>query len=791
MKTIIPLAIILILGFHVVQGQVLEKEISLSYSHVSLEKILSDIGAQYGLSFSYSPDLTQLDRKVSIEEKNIGLRYALEKIFSQVEMEFMESGNQIAIRRKRGSTSLFVLRGEVKDKITNISLPFASVRMQGTPVGTMTNGQGEFVLNVPAGNEHASVTISSIGYKNYRVTLGTSPLPSSFLLEEDATELAAVTVMSNSGRSILREAISRIKENYDTSSVLYTYFMRDVSYYDGTAASAGEAVYQAYRGSLNRKPAKQLKAVKGRRVKDFAFIQRVFQAFPRFTSFEVGVDRRVVLSAELNAKKEDGEFPSQKFLKQHDFELLGTSILDGRDVYVIEFDQSDLHKKKPLYKGKFYIDTESLAFIRMEWALSPKGIKNARFFSKSNAVALLFGFSECTVLGHTAIMNYKPWNGKWYPSMIEMSGNILLQKSRKNFSTALNFKTNVVVTDIQRGAKPFDPAEVLTSRDLQNSGFESKFDYWGGYNAVPSDPEFEEAIQSIRENNNEHGFDTKFWRKFHPHLSEREFVMGDSQACPLDTAAILGAKEDDLMKPRYPVLDRSVGTRHFLIHYLAADSAYAQEILPVLEDNYNRVLRDFHMKLISELTHIELYPDVEHYHFAIGNPDLPQSEVGMATDDNIVKMVSPRNPGTYHTRESLLKVAVHEFAHCVHYRFLDLLSEQDQRKISQGKEAFWLFEAIAIFEAGQFYDPAKFEYLRNGSYPSLATLNDVEGGKIYDVGFVLIDFMQRTWGQEKVWHLLRVNGDIENTFAITEDEFQRMFYAYVETTYLQRAGLTN
>ena len=789
MKTIALLTIILTLGFHVVQGQVLEKTISLSYCDVSLEKILSDIGVQYDLSFSYSPDLTQLDRKINIDEKNIDLRHALEKIFGQAEMEFMESGNQIAIRRKRGSMPFLVLQGKVKDKGTNISLPFASVRIQGTPVGTMTNSQGEFVLNVPAGNEHASVTISSIGYKNYRIALETSPLPSSFLLEEDATELAAVTVMSNSGRSILREAISKIKENYDTGSVRYTYFMRDVSYYDGTAASAGEAIYQAYRGSLNRKPASQLKAVKGRRVKDFAFIQRVFQAFPRFTSFEMGVDRKVVLSAELNAKKEDGEFPSPQFLKQHDFELLGTSILDGRDVYVIVFDQSDRYKKKSLYKGKFYIDTESLAFIRMEWALSPKGIKNARFFSRSNAVALLFGFSECQVLGHTAIVNYKPWDGKWYPSVIGMSGNIRLQKSRKNFSTALNFKTNVVVTDIQRGAKPFDPAEILTSRDLQNSGFEAKFDYWGGYNAVPPDPELEAAIQSIRNNNNERGFDTKFWKKFHPYLSERELVMGDSQACPLDTAAIMAAKEDDLMKPRYPVLNRSVGSRHFLIHYLAADSAYVQEILSVLEDNYSRVLRDFNMKLIPELTHIELYPDMEHYHFAVGNSDLPQSEVGMATDDNIIKMVSPRNPGSYHTRESLLKVAVHEFAHCVHYRFLDLLSGQDQRKISQGKEAFWLFEAMAIFEAGQFYDPAKFEYLRNGQYPSLVKLNDVEDGKIYDIGFVLIDFIQRTWGQEKVRQLLRANGDIESVFAITEDELQRRFYAYMEITYLQRAGL--
>jgi len=317
-----------------------------------------------------------------------------------------------------------------------------------------------------------------------------------------------------------------------------------------------------------------------------------------------------------------------------------------------------------------------------------------------------------------------------------------------------------------------------------------KVAYWDGYNAVPPDAEMEDAFQAIARENKQHGVDMKFWRRYQPYKSHPEYLVRDSILCQQGALTEEGvpvlnkSHEDKLLKPKYPGLDRTLNSKHFVLHHVSGDSAQAREIASVLERNYDRVLADFGMAALTAPVHAEIYPDIEHYHFAIGQPDAPDSDAGMAVDDNRFKMVSPANPGSYHTRESLLKGVVHEFAHCVHYQFLDRLSERDRQRIGDGREAPWLFEAMACYAAGQFYDPRKFEYLRNGQYPSIAELNGVEkNGKVYDLGYVLIKFIAETWGKEKVLELLRVNGNIPATLGLSDTEFERSFYAYLQRAY--------
>jgi hypothetical protein len=180
---------------------------------------------------------------------------------------------------------------------------------------------------------------------------------------------------------------------------------------------------------------------------------------------------------------------------------------------------------------------------------------------------------------------------------------------------------------------------------------------------------------------------------------------------------------------------------------------------------------------------VEIYPNVSHYHFAIGKPNAPDSDAGMAVDMNLFKMVSPGNPGTYHTRESLLKAAVHEFAHCVHYHFIEGLSVEERATIASQEEAPWLFEAMASFAGGQFYDPARFEYILKEP-PTIQDLNKVEeNGKIYDLGFVIIEFIKHKWGQEGLIALLRKNGNVHEALNISELEFETELYRYVISRY--------
>jgi len=794
MKAIFGFFIILWLIAGVACGQGLDRKVSLSHSNISLGKLLVELQDRYALRFSYSPDLIDLDQKVSIDVKEAELNDVLKTVFRDAGVDFVLAGDQIVLRPKY-TAGRSILEGRVVDQRTGASLPLASVRLEGTPLGTLTNNDGEFLLHIPEKYSERRVVLSFIGYKPRAFSLDQKITPRIFGLEEDETTLKAVTVTAKNGLSILQEAIARIGENYDTGNVIYTYFMRDLALREDTPVGASEGVYQAYRGSLKTSSLKQIKAVKGRRVKDFAFLQSILQAFPRWTGFEVGIDRQGIFLADLNARHSNDEFPGAAFLKRHEFELLGTSLLEGKEVYVVAFDQKDAYRSKSLYKGKFYIDTESLAFLRIESELSPKGVRHAKFFGTSRAMALLFGYSRCAVLGLKTIINYKTWKGKWYPGNLEVFWNARLATHRDDLFVDLNLNGDIVVTDIQTGdVKPFDASELLEDRNWE---YMYKIASWDGYNAVPADVEMENAFQTIARENKEHGIDMKFWRRYQPYKRHPEWLVRDSILCHRGVLAGSDVPRPDsimdmnegheykLLRARYPALNTSLSSKHFVIQFLSPDSVHAREILSTLEQSHDRILRDFGIKNLSGPIHAEIYPDIAHYHFAIGKPDAPDSDAGMAVDDNRFKMVSPGNPGSYHTRESLMKAAVHEFAHCVHYQFLNRLGEQDQLKIANGQEAPWLFEAMASFEAGQFYDPRRFEYLRKGQFPTLAELNDVEqNGKVYDLGFVLMAFIESIWGREKVLGLLRLNGDIPNALGLSEAEFERKFYIYLRHTYL-------
>ena len=93
-----------------------------------------------------------------------------------------------------------VLNGFVKDANTGEALIGATVFVNGTTIGTTTNGYGFFTLIVPKGKQ--KITFSYIGYNNtdkdinvnadQRITVELSPI---------STEIEAVTITRDKGNS--------------------------------------------------------------------------------------------------------------------------------------------------------------------------------------------------------------------------------------------------------------------------------------------------------------------------------------------------------------------------------------------------------------------------------------------------------------------------------------------------------------------------------------------------------------------------------------------------------------
>ncbi len=98
--------------------------------------------------------------------------------------------------------------GHVTEKITGDHLAYIYIYLQGTTVGTVTDGTGHYFLkNIPEGTY--TIVVSSMGYKTVskEVTVRKDVTQEvNFVIEEDAVLLDNVVVSANRGESKRREA---------------------------------------------------------------------------------------------------------------------------------------------------------------------------------------------------------------------------------------------------------------------------------------------------------------------------------------------------------------------------------------------------------------------------------------------------------------------------------------------------------------------------------------------------------------------------------------------------------
>ena len=99
----------------------------------------------------------------------------------------------------------------------------------------------------------------------------------------------------------------------------------------------------------------------------------------------------------------------------------------------------------------------------------------------------------------------------------------------------------------------------------------------------------------------------------------------------------------------------------------------------------------------------------------------------------------------------------------------------------------WLWETVALYEAREFVNPATLDYMRSGHYPSLADLDAPYGSantrQVYEVGYVLGQFIVGQWGLDGLVRLIRTNGNLPSALGISASEFESRWHAFLHAEY--------
>lgn len=149
-----------------------DRTVTLNMQKVPLKDILTEVGKQAGVTFSYESSLLKEFQKTSFKVEDAALDDCLEQLFQAYPIVYKRTGNIVVLKRKPRQVTI---SGFVRDQTSSESLVGASVYDVNSLSGVATNAYGFFSLSltVPSGSNGIPVRLqtSYIGYESRSFTI--------------------------------------------------------------------------------------------------------------------------------------------------------------------------------------------------------------------------------------------------------------------------------------------------------------------------------------------------------------------------------------------------------------------------------------------------------------------------------------------------------------------------------------------------------------------------------------------------------------------------------------------
>lgn len=440
------------------------------------------------------------------------------------------------------------IKSKVVDFTTLLPLENASIYLENTTIGTVSNVDGKFVLRIPQGFEEDSLIISSIGYKSYKSAVKDFDSSEDVFLVEDIASLDEVLLVADprpvTGNDIVLKAIERLPRNLPEEPYLQKGFLRHkerntkeykwliesaISLYDSSFASGAsenlkinvDEVRKSYDlrevdslysyTSFLKYNARNIDLKAKNLLRDTIEAESLIKAIRWNDSRVNGLGNlfkgKLNLIRNSNLKK---ALFGEDILNKHQFSLDTILVDDGRKIYKIKISKSlefvgldtrNIYNEGFEAQGWIYIYWDNYAIKKIEYELIAAS-EAQRSRSKS-----LFN----TLVNHKLVMTYMEYEDKMYPSYIYYESpklvNVGDRSSEKEKREAESGKENeeqfyFTIQEILFSEVIHDP-EVIQLRLIENWSddiFSSKpynEEFWQSYNVLLESEEEEKMIKDL------------------------------------------------------------------------------------------------------------------------------------------------------------------------------------------------------------------------------------------------------------------------------------------------------
>ena len=376
-------------------------------------------------------------------------------------------------------------KGYVIESDSRKALGFATLTLEGANLSTVANSDGEFLFKVPIVNQNGNVIVSYLGHKDKIIKLSTLKRDRNRIeLELSSVTLSTVSVHPKDPDMLMRAILSRRSENYNQEQNKMTVFYRETIKKNKTYVSLSEAVLDVYKQPVLSARMDQAEISKARNNTDYTKLDTVtfkLQGGP-YTSLM------------LDIMKNPEEIFTDDMVGNYQFTIENITKIGERLMYIIDFQQHP-YIEEPLYFGKLYVDTESLAVLSATFSLNvtDKAKSSDLFIRRKPAGAKVYP-TEATYQ-----VNYREKDGKWIFGYSRAEIVFKIEWKKRLFNTHYASTIEMAVTDWEKvkNAKPVDRLKPSVVMMDEVSGFADP-DFWGVYNVIEPEKSIDQAIRKIQ-----------------------------------------------------------------------------------------------------------------------------------------------------------------------------------------------------------------------------------------------------------------------------------------------------
>lgn len=387
------------------------------------------------------------------------------------------------------------LSGKVTDQTTGQALPYATIQLVGTSLGTTTNQTGNFVFKIPAAVANPVVAFSYLGYQSVRVDgQNRNQHPLTIALEPYAVKLTEAVVRPVDPLTIITQSLEKLAQNYASQPYKAEGFQREY-------IRAGQSVIQllevAFR-SAGSTPTQSTTVLDAQYVEDKQEKAPLWHPSRGgfytlgWTSVSGVESPRPTTFLGVELKK------TSDLARYYTFAFKNTIPLDGKQVYVIGFEQKR-QVKKPLLTGTIYIDAESDAIVKLEHQVSPPGLAYLKAHQTWGGLVISKSPKRLHVQQDRWVTTYKQFGQKWYLSSLvidtDFSASLVVMGLVQARKDSLRLHSERIVTtidtttvaDLKATSNIADVGSLPTLQNFIKKEYENRTTTWDNVNYLQSD----------------------------------------------------------------------------------------------------------------------------------------------------------------------------------------------------------------------------------------------------------------------------------------------------------------